>query len=811
MESAAARAEIELSFIVSQAEAIGTEPARARIIARGIVQGVGFRPFIYRLANEHELKGWVLNSTEGAVIEVEGSPNRLQEFIADITLKAPPLAVIEKVETSFLPPVGFQSFIIQASQEQEDKFVLISPDICICPDCLRELFNPLDRRYHYPFINCTNCGPRFTIIKDIPYDRPKTTMAVFQMCPSCEEEYHDPDDRRFHAQPNACAACGPRVWLVSGKTSADSFTEGEEAITVVQHLLSRGTIVAVKGLGGFHLACDATNSVAISLLRERKGRVNKPFAIMSLDCQAVERYCYVSDAERQLLESPQRPIVLLRRKVDSPISALVAPANSYLGVMLPYTPLHYLLLERRGEETDNLALVMTSGNMSEEPIAIGNDEAMERLRTLADAFLFHDRDIRVRCDDTVTRVFDGKEAIIRRSRSYAPFPVRLNFEMRQVLACGAEFKNTFCITRDNYAFLSQHIGDMENLETLSSFESGIEHFKRLFRVSPEVIAYDLHPEYLATKYATQLRHDGAKGLGTEVQFVPVQHHHAHIASCMAENGVQEPVIGVAFDGTGYGEDGQIWGGEFLVGDFQHFERRAHLKYVVLPGGEAAIRKPYRMAISYLYHLPAALTSGLTLFDRIDPVELEIVRRQIEAEINSSLTSSCGRLFDAVSSLLGICDIITYEGQAAIELEMLADESFEDGYHWPLPRGKFPIIIDQEPIFCDIIHDLRGGVPVAVISAKFHNAVAEMVSRVCCLIRERDGLGKVALSGGVFQNLYLLKRTLSQLQRKGFEPYIHHQVPCNDGGIALGQAVIANAKVTSPKLRRRSVHVLSGAG
>ena len=810
MGSAVKRAEIGSPFMTQRAKTIGVELARARIIVRGIVQGVGFRPFIYRLASDHELKGWVLNSTEGVVIEVEGSIERLEEFITDITLQAPPLAVIEKVETSFLPPVGYQSFIIQASQEKQDKFVLISPDTYLCPDCLRELFDPLDRRYRYPFINCTNCGPRFTIIKDIPYDRPKTTMTTFQMCPSCDEEYHDPVNRRFHAQPNACPTCGPRVWLVDRRTTADSFAEGNEAIIMARDLLNRGVIVAVKGLGGFHLACDATNEASVALLRERKCRVNKPFAIMSLDYQAVERYCYVSDGERQLLESPQRPIVLLRRKSGSPISALVAPNTPYLGVMLPYTPLHYLLLERRRDETDTLALVMTSGNMSEEPIAIGNDEALERLGMLADVFLLHDRDIHVRCDDTVTRVFEGKEAIIRRSRGYAPFPVRLNFESKPVLACGAELKNAFCLTRENYAFLSQHIGDMENLETLSSFESGIEHFKRLFRVSPEVIAYDFHPEYLATKYATQLKRDGAKGLDTDVQFVPVQHHHAHIASCLAENGVEEPVIGVAFDGTGYGEDGQIWGGEFLVGDFQHFERRAHLKYVVLPGGEAAIRKPYRMAISHLYHLPSSLTSGLSLFDRVEPVELEIVRRQIEKRINSPLTSSCGRLFEAVSSLLGICDVITYEGEAAIKLEMLADEGFEDGYHWPISKGKFPIVIDAEPVLCDIIGDLKASVPVAVISAKFHNAVAEMVSRVCCLIRERDGLNKVVLSGGVFQNLYLLKRTLSHLRRCDFEPYIHHQVPCNDGGIALGQAVIANAKVTSHK-SRRSIYVLSGAG
>lgn len=784
-----------------------TSPTRARIVVRGIVQGVGFRPFIYRLANEHDLKGWVLNSTEGVVIEIEGATNGIESFIADIRLKAPPRAVIERVEASFLPPVGYQSFIIQASQEQEDKFVLISPDICICPDCLREVFTPADRRYRYPFINCTNCGPRFTIIKDIPYDRPKTTMSVFPMCPKCEEEYHNPGDRRFHAQPNACSTCGPRVWLANGKT-ANHLGEGNEAITMARHFLKRGAIGAVKGIGGFHLACDATNSAAIALLRERKHRVNKPFAIMSLDYETVARYCYVSDAERQLLESPQRPIVLLRRKADSSISPIVAPDNIYLGVMLPYTPLHYLLLEKRDDGTDTLALVMTSGNMSEEPIAIGNEEALERLRTLADAFLLHDRDIHVRCDDSVTRVFEGKEAMIRRSRSYAPFPVRLSFLMKQILACGAELKNTFCLARDNYAFLSQHIGDMENLETLNSFVSGIEHYKKLFRISPEVIAYDLHPEYLATKYTLELRCNHQ--LSGEVQFVPVQHHHAHIASCLAENGVTEPVIGVAFDGTGYGEDGQIWGGEFLVADFKQFERRAHLKYVVLPGGESAIRKPYRMAISHLYHLPRTLTSGLNLFERIDPVELEIVKRQIEARINSPLTSSCGRFFDAVSSLLGICDVITYEAEAAIRLEMLADNSIEESYSWTVPRGRFPLAIDVSPLLCGIIQELKAGVPTAVISAKFHNTVARMVTEVCSLIRERDGLNKVALSGGVFQNIYLLKRTLDYLRRKGFEPYIHHQVPCNDGGIALGQAVIANAKVTSPRLRRRS-YVLSRTG
>ncbi len=779
------------------------EIARARIVVWGVVQGVGFRPFVYRLASEHGLKGWVLNSTEGVIIEVEATRQKLAEFIDAISRKAPVRAVIESVENYFLPPVGYQSFDIQASQDESDKFVLISPDICVCSDCLRELFHPEDRRYHYPFINCTNCGPRFTIIKDIPYDRPKTTMASFKMCPDCQSEYDSPLDRRFHAQPNACPVCGPQVWFVSREKPNDSLAQGEEAIALTRRILKKGAIVAVKGIGGFHLACDATNEASISLLRERKHRVNKPFAIMSIDCSTIEKYCYLSEAERHLLESPQRPIVLLRRRENSPISPLAAPSNAYLGVMLPYTPLHYLLLERRADGTDMPALVMTSGNFSEEPIAIDNEEALAGLNTLADAFLFHNRPIHIRCDDSVTRVFAGKEAVIRRSRGYAPFPVKLNFETKQILACGGELKNTFCLTKENYAFLSQHIGDMENMETLASFESGIEHFRRVFRVSPEVIAYDLHPEYLATRYALQQKSEG-------IELVGVQHHQAHIASCMADNGENGPVIGVAFDGTGYGEDGQIWGGEFLVGDFQHFARSAHFKYVVLPGGEAAIKKPYRMALSYLSGLPQALVKGLSLFGRVDPQELRIIEKQIETRLNSPLTSSCGRLFDAVSSLLGMCDVVTYEGEAAVKLEMLADESVKETYHWPFSQKSLPLIIDQAPLLKGVIKDIRAGVPTPIISAKFHNSLGKMTAEVCTLLRQHSGLSKVALSGGVFQNLYLLRRTLDYLEEKGFTVLIHHQVPCNDGGLALGQAVIANAMVNS-KSMWGGAYVLSSAG
>ncbi|MDP2952917.1 MAG: carbamoyltransferase HypF [Chloroflexota bacterium] len=787
--------------MVSRGAIADLTPARARVVVRGIVQGVGFRPFVHRLAHEYGLKGWVLNSTEGVVIEVEGLQERLEAFVGDLEGRPPPRALVEKVEANFLPPLGYTSFTIEASLQAAAEFVLISPDIALCPDCLRELFTPGDRRFHYPFINCTNCGPRFTIIKDIPYDRPKTTMAVFPMCPQCEHEYHDPADRRFHAQPNACSTCGPRVWLAGREESL--LGESDTAIPGARRLLARGAILAVKGIGGFHLACSATEDAPVALLRERKRRVNKPLAIMSLDCDEVERYCHLDEGERQLLESPQRPIVLLRRRPGGPISPLVAPGNRHLGVMLPYTPLHYLLLEKRDGETDMPALVMTSGNMSEEPIAKDNEEARERLGVLADAFLFHNRDIHLRCDDSVTRVFEGKEFLMRRSRGYAPFPVRLPFEVRPGLACGAHLKNTFCLTRDNYAFLSQHIGDLENLETLASFESGIEHFKKLFRVDPEVIAYDLHPEYLSTRYALELMRKDAAG----VQFIAVQHHHAHVASCLADNGLVGPAIGVAWDGTGYGEDGQVWGGEFLIADYRGFRRVAHLKYLPLPGGEAAIRKPSRMALSYLSYLPRESVANLPLLTRVTSLELAVVRKQIEERLNSPLTSSMGRLFDAVSSVLGICDAITYEGQAALELETVAEESVDESYCWPVARRGFPLVLDWAFPLKGVISDLKAGVPVPVISARFHNSVAGMLAEACSVIRERTGLNQVALSGGVFQNTFLLKRALRELRNRGFEPFIQHQVPCNDGGISLGQAVVANARLQARTAKGgRSIHV-----
>lgn len=778
---------------------------RAQVVVGGIVQGVGFRPFVYRLAQDHRLAGWVLNSTQGVVIEVEGERDRIDRFLAELAASPPPQALIERVETNFLPPIGHSSFVIEASREG-DEFVLISPDICICADCLRELRDPRDRRHAYPFINCTNCGPRFTIISDIPYDRPKTTMRAFAMCPRCDREYHDPGDRRFHAQPNACPVCGPQVQLVGNGDRLREATPQAEAVDTARRLLAEGAILAVKGLGGFHLACDATNPRAVATLRERKRRVDKPFAVMSLDVETVRRYCEVSEGEAQLLEVPARPVVLLRRRPASPVAREVAPGNNYTGVMLPYTPLHYLLLEGPGGNGAGFppALVMTSGNLSEEPIATSNEEALEGLGQLADYFLLHNRDIYVRCDDSVTRLFRGREAVIRRSRGYAPFPVRLNLELEEVLACGGELKNTFCLTKGTYAFLSQHIGDMENYETYESYRSAIEHFRRLFRVEPRAVAYDLHPNYLATRYALELAE--AEGL----REVGVQHHHAHVVSCMAENGVSDKVIGVAFDGTGYGTDGHIWGGEFILADYRRFRRLAHFKYVPLPGGEAAIRRPYRMAVSHLLSAfgEEALQLPLEIWSRVHPAELALIRRMMATRVNSPLTSSCGRLFDAVSALLGVRGVVNYEGQAAIELEMLAAEGVEEAYDWQRSSAH-PMVIDPAPLLRGLVSDLIRGVDTGVISAKFHNTIAVIIATVGEAARQRTGVGKVALSGGVFQNVYLLGRAVDELERRGFETLIHHQVPANDGGIALGQAVVASAgggrpaaSVVNARLSRR---------
>jgi len=756
----------------------------------GVVQGVGFRPFVYNLATRLGLKGWVRNTSAGVDIQLDGEQAVLNAFLKSLRDEAPPLSRIDEFSSYFHPASGFLSFEIVHSEAVAGAFQPISPDIAICDDCLRELFDPSDRRYRYPFINCTNCGPRFTIIKDIPYDRPKTTMAGFKLCADCEREYADPTNRRFHAQPVACQVCGPKVFFE--RLPDQAVLESDAAILETRSALAKGEIVAVKGLGGFHLACDATNEQAVSALRMRKLRIDKPFALMLPDLETVEKHCFVSAAERDLLRSNARPIVLLNRKPESNIAKEVAPHQTRMGVMLPYTPMHYLLLEKSTGFPE--ALVMTSANLTDEPIATGNAEGRERLSSLADSFLMHDRDIHVRCDDSVVQVVNLESADradqkvhesaftypLRRSRGYSPFPVKLPFQVAQLLAVGSELKNTFCITNGNYAFLSHHIGDMENYETLQSFEQGIQHFERLFRVKPEALACDLHPNYLATRYALE------RAERENLAVFKIQHHHAHIAAGLAEHGLLEPVIGVSFDGTGYGEDGAIWGGEFLVADYKSYQRAAHLKYFPLPGGDAAIKKPARTALALLWSL------GLEWDKNLEPVKAFCaedqftLRMQLEKKINTPLTSSMGRLFDAAAALVGVRQKVNYEGQAAIEFEALADLDEPGKYHFVLDEDEILVSSVVETMLMDVL----AGIPVQKISARFHNGLAELVRETVQKISIETGLRSVVLSGGVWQNVILLRRTLSLLQKQGFNVYIHQEVPTNDGGLSLGQAVIA---------------------
>ncbi|MBE0479974.1 MAG: carbamoyltransferase HypF [Dehalococcoidia bacterium] len=761
-----------------------------RISVRGVVQGVGFRPFVYQLAVRHNLRGWVCNTSGDVKIEVEGDRDSLARFLQDLSATAPPLARIEDISTARLPAQGYSGFEIRHSIAEQDRYQLVSPDIATCAPCLDEVFDPQDRRFRYPFTNCTNCGPRFTIIQDIPYDRPMTTMRSFKMCPECQKEYEDPMDRRFHAQPNACPKCGPAVSLLD---SAGETVRVPDALAAAAGLLREGKILAVKGLGGFLLACDATSETAVRTLRERKRRPFKPLAVMAATLGEAREHCEVSEQEEKLLTSHESPIVLMKRRESSLVCHSVAPNLEYLGVMLPYTPLHHILLRETG-----LPLVMTSGNLSEEPIARDNDEALRRLHGIADYFLVHNRDIYSRYDDSVATLVLDKPQIVRRARGYAPHPVRLPFQARQVLACGAELKNTFCLTRDSYAFVSQHIGDMENLETMEHFETTIDLYKRLFRIEPSIVACDMHPEYLSTKYAKELveEHPGLK-------LVPVQHHHAHIVSCMVENEVDGPVIGVSFDGVGYGPDGRIWGGEFLLADCRDFKRLGHFEYVPLPGGAAAIERPYRMAISYLVTLLGnEVLPGLPFLSDVSAEEIELVRQQAAKRINSPLTSSCGRLFDAVSALAGLRGRIDYEAQAAVELETAADDHAEGRYGFAIDGEDGVDIVRFRELFRGVVDDVRKGVSAGAISAKFHRTVAGIVVEMCRRISDATGVSTVALSGGVFQNRLLLGQTVEGLGGEGFRVLLHGQVPTNDGGISLGQAVVAHHNVEQEARKNR---------
>lgn len=774
---------------------------RIHILIKGIVQGVGFRPFVYNLAKSLNLKGYVKNTADGLIIEAEGEP--LNEFLRSLENKCPPLARIYSIDTRELPSAGYEDFKIIKSFDN-GSFTFLSPDISICDDCLRELFDRSNRRYLYPFINCTNCGPRYSITRNVPYDRPNTTMSVFDMCPQCLSEYSDPQNRRFHAQPNACYECGPQLeFRISNfKFQIDKTSD---PIKAAIKLLKQGAIIAIKGIGGFHLCCDATSSDAVKRLREKKRRSNKPFALMSPDVKTIRQFCEVSEDEDVLLTSRQRPIVLLKKKSEvKRMPDEIAPNNKYLGFMLPYTPLHYLLfyypLTRHLSLVTNHcfdALVMTSGNLSEEPIVINNDEAVVNLSKIADAFLLHNRDIFMRIDDSVVK----SRQFIRRARGYVPDSIQLNDECPDVLGCGADVKNTFTITKGSYAIVSQHIGDMENFETINFFEETLNNLKQVYRTNPVAIAYDLHPNYLSTQWA--LKHCSR----FTVHGYGIQHHYAHIASVMAEKGLKDKVIGVAFDGSGYGIDGNLWGGEFLICDLKGFERAAHFKYIPLPGGDRAIRECWRTAISYIVKAvnsqQSAVMSIWDWFDFIGFLEkygkdkIENILKLLNNRQFSPLSSSAGRLFDAISAILGICDINTFEGEAAIALENTIHNSqfsvYSEMYSFEISDNE-SMVVDFSNMILDIFEDMKKRNDKSLIAARFHNTLINAITEIVIRINEKYGIKKVALSGGVFQNSYLLENTFISLLSKGFEVYINEKVPCNDAGISLGQAYIARERI-----------------
>ena len=768
---------------------------RCRIRIRGVVQGVGFRPFVYKLATSLDLAGFVFNSSSGVTIEIEGGTTLVHTFIDGLRIDAPRLAEIAELNVFEMTVKGVTGFDILESQEELGEFALVSPDAGTCDACWHDFGDPTNRRFGYPFTNCTHCGPRYTIVEDIPYDRANTTMRGFAMCEACKAEYLDPADRRFHAQPNACPVCGPSLCLVpSGSTRGDcSFAEKDSLLAIrrARQLLRDGKIVAVKGLGGFLLACDAGNDAAVAELRKRKRRPLKPFALMVRDLKGIRSICSVSREDERALQHSRRPIVILSRLPSGDpatrfLPDVLAPGNNTLGVMLPYTPLHYLLFgDSSKSEPEFVALVMTSGNLSEEPIVTSNDEALLHLSGIADWFLLHNRDIATRVDDSVVRVFEQRERVLRRARGFVPLTIDLGFELEQVLAVGAELKNTFCLTRSRYAILSQHIGDLENYETTCFFEETLEKMKRLFKISPRAVAYDLHPAYRSTEMAL--------ASGIDCKF-GVQHHHAHIASCMAENHLEGDVIGVAMDGTGFGSDGTIWGGEFLVASLAGFERRANLRTVALPGGDAAIRQPWRMALSYLRDsLGSQIPDEIASFRTVPAAQLKLVSAMLSRGIQTVQTSSCGRLFDAVAAILGMGPEVTFEGQAAIALEMAADPGVTDRYEFDLQQGQL-IVVDLRQTIATIVREVARERPVGEISARFHNTLSAAIVEICCRIRKSDSLDRVCLSGGVFQNHLLQGVTATQLRQSGFGVFLHATVPANDGGISLGQAVIANERL-----------------
>ncbi len=750
-----------------------------RAEVNGIVQGVGFRPFVFQLAGRHGVAGEVANTSSGVCIRLEGGETRVDAFLRDLTETCPPLAKI--TDLSVFPDAiqGRSDFAIVQSRGRAAMTTLISPDVSVCADCLREMTDPEDRRFHYPFINCTNCGPRYTIIDDTPYDRPNTSMKHFPMCDRCRAEYDDPFDRRFHAQPNACPACGPRVELLDNRRRP---VPGNDPVRAAAELLRQGRILAVKGLGGFHLAADAENQEAVERLRRRKRREEKPLALMAPDLETIRRFADVTPEEEALLTSHRRPIVLLRKKTPNAIAGAVSPNNRYFGVMLPYTPLHHLLLMQGFP-----ALVMTSGNLSEAPIAIDNADAFDRLAEIADFFLVHNRDIYIRCDDAIVTRAAGAARFIRRSRGYVPEPVFLAKRLPNILACGAELKNTVCLVREDRAFLSQHIGDIENRLSAEFFESTIDHMKRILDIAPAVIAHDMHPDYFSARYALEQR---------GVRKIAVQHHHAHIASCMAENRIEGPVIGLALDGTGYGTDGAVWGGEVLLVDRGGFERKAHIAYLPMPGGAAAIKEPWRMAVSYLHQTFGEEMQALDLpvLKRIDPKKVDFMVQMIRKRVNAPDTSSLGRLFDGVAALLGLRTHVHYEGQAAVELEMTAADAEAPPYAVEWTTSGDVLEIPFQPVIRGVVRDIQKGVKPEIISRRFHETVIRVFADVCRRIGDQTGVREAALSGGAFQNALLLTGMIKALEKENFTAYAHTQVPANDGGVSLGQAWVAGNAV-----------------
>ena len=750
---------------------ISAETEALDIRVRGRIQGVGFRPFIYRLASDHKLHGWVNNQTSHVKIHIEGTKENVNSFIHDIRAKAPPISIIDDLKAYTSSFEEFEDFSIIQSVDSSDAVTEISPDLAVCDDCIKDIKSK-GRRNLYSFTNCTNCGPRFSIIQELPYDRPKTTMKDFRMCPECMEEYESPMSRRFHAQPNSCSHCGP-VYTMT--TSREKLTNIKSILTECTEIILSGGIVAIKGVGGFHLACDPFNNKAVAKLRKVKNRDTKPFAVMFATIKEILRHAEVSEIEEESLKSVRAPIVILKTRQDSTISPDVTSKLNTIGCFLPYTPFHYLLMK----ELSISAMVLTSGNISSEPIVIDNKTALQQFSGLYDAVLTYNRDIQNRTDDSVVRIINGRERVFRRSRGWAPESITVNTNVEGILATGSELKTCFCIGKDNKAVLSQHIGDLKNLETYDFYKETVERYNTLFRFTPSLIAYDLHPDYLSTTCFENYPADK----------MAIQHHHAHIASCMAENGISEKVIGFSFDGTGLGDDGHIWGGEVFTCNLQEYKRHFHFKYLPLPGGDKAVAEPWRMAVSALYSSigDKFLSMNLPFLKQIPNNEVETLIDVIDKEINTPLTSSAGRLFDAVSAMTGLCLYSSFDAEAPMRLEAVLDQIPETGEYYPFFLDKE---ISLDPAFRAISEDIINGSSASLISAKFHNTIVEIICRSAESLRNKTDINVVALSGGVFMNAYLLKKAEQKLGKLGFETFTHSKVPSNDGGLALGQLVIA---------------------